>query len=182
MKRRHAVVLAALIAAASPSVRSWAKDKDAKKAGSRSDRFLEMMQDKLDLTDAQVEKLKPLLDEQKAKREKNGPQMKETVAKLRKQLRNKASDADLQATLDQLSAARKAMQADREQMMEKMSAILTPAQRAKAAVAMAGRFEMMRGRMHHKMQCSSGECGKKGRHHKDADDDDDEADDSGSGE
>jgi Spy/CpxP family protein refolding chaperone len=89
---------------------------------------------KLGLTDDQVKKL----DESRASEKTEMKPLREKktalMAKLEEQIKNKAADADIKATLDEMAAAHKAMEASEEKFEDSRSAILTPTQQAKMMV------------------------------------------------
>jgi hypothetical protein len=104
--------------------------------------MVDKMKDKLGLSGEQVDKLKAAM---KARREAIEPlmkQMKESMNKLQAQVKAKASDADIQAILDDLEQARAGMRT----AMEKFKAdttFLSATQRAKMML------HHMHGGMHH---------------------------------
>lgn len=119
------VLLAAGLTAALPAARAQDEggEKPKKERAERPERpaggggpaqRLEMMRERLGLTDAQVEQLKPILAAER-----------EEVAAKRKEL---GKDADR-------AAVREAMQAIREKYRPQIEAILTPEQREKVAAA-----------------------------------------------
>ncbi len=121
------LLLAAGLTAALPVVRAQEEggEKPKKERAERPERpaggggpaqRLEMMRERLGLTDAQVEQLKPLFAAER-----------EEVAAKRKEL---GKDADR-------AAVREAMQAIREKYRPQIEAILTPEQREKVAAARA---------------------------------------------
>lgn len=113
--------------------------------------FGERMREKLGITEEQEAKLKAA---RRAKRDAAAAGLAELGAatrKLQDQLEDKASEKDLSATLDKLSAARKTMRAEEEKFEATLSSILSPTQRAKLIVAMKGRMRghgMPGGAMH----------------------------------
>jgi Spy/CpxP family protein refolding chaperone len=66
-------------------------------------------------------------------------QSKESGRKLEEEVRGLASDKEIQATLDQLDADRKAMAAEHQKLESSLASILKPYQRAKMRLLMAGR-------------------------------------------
>ena len=91
----------------------------------------EKLKDNLGLSDEQLAKLEAA---RKAHAEAVKPlreQMKAGMEKLRGQVKNKAADADIQATMDELSQGRKSMQQAREKFQEDLKSFLNPTQRAK---------------------------------------------------
>ena len=94
----------------------------------------------LGLTDDQSAKLKSLKDAQKAALKPLWDKQKELKKKLEGQVKAKAGDSDIQATLDEMTANHKAMMDQMEQFRSQKDAILTPTQRAK----------MMIGKMKHR--------------------------------
>ena len=100
----------------------------------------EKMKEKLGLSDEQAEKFKASF---KAMREAAKPlreKMKGTMEKLRDQVKNKASDSEIQATLDELRANEKAMQDAHQKARDDSASYLTPTQRAKMALFMMRRM------------------------------------------
>jgi Spy/CpxP family protein refolding chaperone len=132
------------------------------------------MKEKLGLTDEQAGKLK---DAMAAHGEAVKPlhrKMRDTTAKLTDQLQDKASDADIKATLDSMKATRAAMTAEEEKFHASLASFLTPTQQAKMLVG------MMR-QMHEKMMGRGGRGERRPGEGKPApkDKDDDHDDDKG---
>jgi len=97
------------------------------------------MQKKLGLTDDQVTKLNTVMQAEKDAMKPLWDKQKDLMKKLDAQVKAKAADADIQATLDDMKANHKAMQDQGEQFRTQKAGILTPTQQAK----------MMLGRMKH---------------------------------
>lgn len=104
----------------------------------------ERMRKKLELTDEQAAKFKEAVKAHEEAMKPLGRQMKETMKKLAEQVKSKASDADLQASLDALKSAHKAMAAEQEKFHDALAVFLTPTQRAKMAVGWAMRMRRER--------------------------------------
>ena len=100
--------------------------------------FAERMREKLGISEEQEAKLKTAKRARRDGTEAAMSDVKAAVRKLHDQLEDKASEKDLSATLDKLVAARKAMRAEEDKFEATLSAALTPTQRAKMVVAMAG--------------------------------------------
>ena len=98
------------------------------------------MKERLALTDDQAGKLKDAMKAHGDAMKPLGQQMKDGVKKLAEQIKSKAPDADIQAGLDALKAARKALADEQEKFQEGLAAFLTPTQRAKMAVGAAMRM------------------------------------------
>ncbi len=71
--------------------------------------------------------------------------LRDSAIKLKDQVEDKASDADVQASIDGVTKARQALQAERRQFRAKIDAILTPTQRARALLFRMHRRAGMRG-------------------------------------
>lgn len=103
-------------------------------------KMLERMKDKLGLTDEQAGKLQASM---KAHHEAMRPlwlQAKDTMKKLGEQLKSKAPDAEIQASLDALKSAHKEIAAEDEKFRDGLASFLTPTQRAKMTLGMAMRM------------------------------------------
>lgn len=111
------------------------------------EKMAERMKEKLGLTAEQEAKLKDVRKAHLEAMKPLGRKMKDGVKKLEDQLKAKASDAELQATLDSLKAARKEMSAEQERFHESLASFLTPAQQAKMVVWMGHK---MHERMEHR--------------------------------
>jgi Spy/CpxP family protein refolding chaperone len=106
------------------------------------DRDMHRMKSRLGLSDDAAAKLEAAI---KARREASGPlqkQLREGMRKLGGQLRDKAADADIQATLDSLAAARKGLREQEETFESSVKGFLTATQRAKLLI---GQMMMARG-------------------------------------
>lgn len=113
-------------------------------AGMKSSKHHEMMgegwQEKLGLSSDQADKLKAAM---KAKKEAEKPlqkQLAEDLKKLGAEITLKYKDSDIQATLDDMTTARKAMQAAHENFISSLNSFLTPTQRAKMLLSMMKRM------------------------------------------
>ena len=159
MKRIARAVLAAALMTGglcAGSARAEEGGKDGRRAA-----FAEKMKERLGLTDDQAEKLKAAWESRKAALKPLIEQRKSDQRKLEDQVRDLASEKDIQATMDRLDAGRKAMEAERQKGEASVASILKPSQRAKMrlfrAKAMKRRFHGGRaGRGH----------GRKWRHHR----------------
>lgn len=99
------------------------------------------MKKELGLTDDQVSKLKAIRESQKAAIKPLRDKQQELNQKLQGQVKNKASEADIQATLNEIRSNRKAMTDQIQQFHQQKEAILTPTQQAQIAVKMQNRME-----------------------------------------
>jgi Spy/CpxP family protein refolding chaperone len=141
--RTTSLICAVLFSAAAltaPALR--AEDAAAKPAAQDSknaDKKLAHLKKKLALSDEQAAKLKDVWTAQKAAMKPIRDKLKKGLDQLRAQVKAKASDAEITATLDQLNAAREEMRAQTEKTMSASETILTPTQRAKIALHMAKR-------------------------------------------
>ena len=109
-------------------------------AGKMADR----MKEKLALTDDQAAKLKDAMKAHGDAMKPIGQQLKDGIKKLAGQIKSKATDADIQASLDSLKTARKAMADEQEKFHDGLAAFLTPTQQAKMAVGAAMRMHRER--------------------------------------
>jgi Spy/CpxP family protein refolding chaperone len=101
------------------------------------------MKETLGLSDEQEGKLKALRRATRDASAELGGKLKASLRRLHDQLEDKASDKELAATLEAVSAARKALSAERERFETGMAAILTPTQRARL---LESRLARMHGR------------------------------------
>ena len=149
-----AALAAALLAPALLAVGVRAQDEDAgpevaePHEGGQADhaKMAEKMKERLGLSDDQAAKLK---DAFKAHHDAMKPlweQSKDAMKKLHDQLKAKASDSDVQTSLDALKAAHKAVAAEEEKFHDSLS-FLTATQRAKL---MFGAMHMRHERMMHR--------------------------------
>ncbi|MFI5350583.1 MAG: Spy/CpxP family protein refolding chaperone [Elusimicrobiota bacterium] len=111
-------------------------------AGKMADR----MKEKLGLTDEQAGKLKDAMKTHGDAMKPIGQQMKDGFKKLGEQIKSKASDADIQASLDSLKTARKAMAEEQEKFHDALAAFLTPTQRAKMLIGAEMRMRREHGK------------------------------------
>jgi Spy/CpxP family protein refolding chaperone len=81
---------------------------------------------------------------------------KAAMDKLRGQIEAKASDSDVQATLDSIKGIRSEMKAEQEKFQSAMAGILSPTQQAKMILAMD---QKMRGWMGHGKKYEAGKSG-----------------------
>lgn len=95
--------------------------------------------DGLGLTDDQVSKVQ---EARKARNDAVKPlreQLKADLEKLRSQVEGKASDAEIQGTLERMKEARKGIEAAAERFRASMEATLNPTQRAKMLLGLVQR-------------------------------------------
>lgn len=137
--------------------------------GDKSDHrgaFAEKMKERLGLTDEQAVKVKSEWEAEKTAFKTLHQQQREATQKLEDQVRSLASEKDIQATLDQLDAGRKAMAAEMQKHESSLASVLKPSQRAKMRLFM--RQEMGR-RFHGKHGADRHEG--RDKHHDDHDED-----------
>jgi len=91
--------------------------------------------EKLGLSDDQVKKLEDLRASEKAEMKPLRDKGHALVEKLEGQIKSKASDADIKATLDELAANHNSMEQIEDKSKESRSSILTPTQQAKMLVS-----------------------------------------------
>lgn len=132
-----ALLIAGLLAGPSSATKLHAeKDQPEGMDDSAQSERHEKMLKKLGLSDEQMEKMKAAA---KAHRETIKPLRKEMRAdmkKLREQIKNRAGDAAVAATLGKLELTRKAIQAENEKMKAATDELLTPTQQAKMLLKM----------------------------------------------
>jgi Spy/CpxP family protein refolding chaperone len=132
MKRIICAVIAAGLLLAGPlAARARAEE------GEGHERMEKMLKERLGITDDQAAKLKAAREAEKAAVKPLREQAKEARRKLEEQVRGLASDKEIQATLDQLDAGRKAMMAEHQKLESAVAAALKPYQRAKLRLLMA---------------------------------------------
>lgn len=107
--------------------------------GDRKEAKLERMREKFGITEEQGAKLKAARRARRDASAASKAEIKAAMTKLNDQLEDKASEKDIAATLEKLSALRKARRAEAEKFEAGMKDILTPTQRAKMLVAMKHR-------------------------------------------
>ena len=129
MKRIVCAVIAAGLLAGPLAGRARAEGKD--KDGDRAEHAEKFLKERLSLTEDQDAKLKAAQEAEKAAVKPLREQAKEARRKLEEQVRALASDKDIQATLDQLDAGRKAMTAEHQKLESALASVLKPYQRAK---------------------------------------------------
>ncbi|MFI5362468.1 MAG: Spy/CpxP family protein refolding chaperone [Elusimicrobiota bacterium] len=144
-----AVISAGLLATVGLTARAFAEDeggKDAGRGGEHSDKMKKgergehaerMLTERLGLSDDQAAKLKAAFEGQKKAEQGLREQSKQAERKLEEEVRGLASDKDIQATLDQLDANRKAMAEEHQKFESSVASILKPYQRAKMRLMMA---------------------------------------------
>lgn len=135
MKRFICAALAAGLLAGPLAARARAEE--AGKKNEDAERMENKMKERLGLSDDQAAKLKAAWEAEKAAVKPLREQAKEGERKLEEQVRGLASDKDIQATLDQLDAGRKAMMAERQKVESTLASVLKPSQRAKMRLFMA---------------------------------------------
>jgi Spy/CpxP family protein refolding chaperone len=121
-----------------------AEDKAAEKGGKHG--FAERIREKLGITEEQGAKLKAARRARRDASEAIKSDLKAGVRKLHDQLEDKAPEKDIAATLEKLSASRKALRAEEDKFEAATASILTPTQRAKMVVGMAHGMRGGRGR------------------------------------
>jgi Spy/CpxP family protein refolding chaperone len=104
------------------------------------------MKAKLGLTDDQVAKLKAMGEANKNAFKPFMEKERGIIAKLNDQVVNKAPDADIQTTLNDLKANRSAMKEQMEKMQDEKDTILTPTQQAKRILAREKMFKHAHGK------------------------------------
>lgn len=92
---------------------------------------LDMLKEKLGLSDDQVAKLKEVFKNQRESTKPIREKMRADMQELQNKRKAKASDADLKTTLDALAADRQDMQVARQKLQDQIREILTPEQQAK---------------------------------------------------
>jgi len=148
-----AVLAAALLAPAMLAVGVRAQDEEGGPEmaephdGAKPDhaKMVERMKKHLELTDDQAAKLKAAMEEHHKAMQPLWQQAKDSMKKLGEQLKAKAPDSDVQASLDSLKSAHKAVAAEEEKFHDSLS-FLTPTQRAKMLM---GAMHMRREHMMH---------------------------------
>jgi len=129
--RKWSVVMLLGILALSGSVVVRADESAAPAADSKEHSWdAKKMQKKLGLTDDQVTKLNAVRDAEKSALKPSWDKQKDLMKKLKDQIANKAADSDIQATLSEIKANRKAMADQMEQFRSQREGILTPTQQA----------------------------------------------------
>jgi Spy/CpxP family protein refolding chaperone len=129
----------------------------------------EQAKKKLGLTDEQAGKFKDAMKAHHDAMKPIGEKLKAGIKTLRDQVKAKASDDDLKATIASLKAVRQEMTAEQEKFHDSLASFLTPAQQAKMILGMAKR-------MHERMKGHDGRGGDKPAS---KDKDDDHEDDKG---
>ena len=145
--------IAGLLAVPLSAAASQAADKNQPNAQAESEHHHGWMKEKLGLSDEQSQKVEAAW---KGHREALKPlreQLRKAVKKVRGELDIEASDKDIQAALEQVAKARKALSAKEEELRQALDAMLTPAQRAKMLLL---REKMMRHGMMTKGKCHDG--------------------------
>ena len=141
MKRSIYVLLAAAVlfgAAALPRALAAdaAKGTQAGPKEKRAEKWLE----KSGLSQEQADKLKAAF---KAEREAMKPlrrELRDALLKLKDKVEDEAGDKDVQAALDRVEQAHKAIQVEREKSQANLASFLPATQRAKMMLRMAGRM------------------------------------------
>ena len=151
----RAALAAALLAPLLSAVHARAQDDAAAPAEHSEGRprdggMADRLKNRLGLTDEQSSKFRDALKAHGEAMKQLGLAVKESVKKLADDLKAKAADEELLAALASLKTARKAVAEENAKFEESLASILTPTQRAKAAVGMAKikgrRFEGRRGK------------------------------------
>jgi Spy/CpxP family protein refolding chaperone len=107
--------------------------------GEMGGKWVDKMKEKLDLTDAQVSRIKQVFENQKSTAKPIREDLKTQTKALAQKMKAGAGDGDLKPLLDKIDQDRKNLDAARQQNMEALRGILTPTQQAKAYLAMAKR-------------------------------------------
>jgi len=146
MKKR--IVLAAILALAlAPAMSTLRAEEQEQQEHGMKDK----MKEKLGLTDDQVKKLDDLRASEKAEMKPLREKAHAIIEKLEGQVKSKASDSDIKATLDEAEANHAAVEQLEDKFKQSHQAILTPTQQAK----------MLLHRMKHE-RMEKGEKGDKG--------------------
>ncbi|MFI5345647.1 MAG: Spy/CpxP family protein refolding chaperone [Elusimicrobiota bacterium] len=138
MKSIAYAVIAAGILACGP----WsgaARAEEGAPNGDRRAHFAAKMKERLGLSDEQADKVKTAFESEKAAVKPLREARKAAARKLEQQVRDLASEKDIQATLDGMDANRKAMAAERQKLQGSLAGVLKPSQRAKMRLFMASR-------------------------------------------
>jgi hypothetical protein len=96
----------------------------------------EELQSQLDLSSDQQNKLKVISEDAQARNREHMKAMMALIKTLDAQVQAKAPDGDLQATLDKIKAEHKAMQADKDAVMDQRENVLNVHQSAKFVLAL----------------------------------------------
>ena len=110
---------------------------DAGNADKRADKFLARFKKKLELSDEQVAKLKVVWTSHQEAMKPVREKLKTALVQLRAEVKSKASDAEIAATLVQLKAGREEMRVQTEKTLAAAEGILTPSQQAKVVLHFA---------------------------------------------
>jgi Spy/CpxP family protein refolding chaperone len=137
MKRILSAVLAVGLLAAGPVAVRVRAAEGAKDLKDEADHHEEMLKEKLSLSDDQASKLKSAWEAEKAAVKPLFKEAKENHRRLEEQVRGLASDKEIQVTLDQMDAVRKAMTAEHQKLEATLASVLKPYQRAKLHLLMA---------------------------------------------
>jgi Spy/CpxP family protein refolding chaperone len=113
-----------------------AQEQDGPKHHDMADKIKEH----LGLSDDQAAKFKDAMKAHMDAMKPLGEKLKAGMKSLHEQVKAKAADADIKATLDSLKANRQAMAAEQEKFHESLAAFLTPTQQAKMVLGMAQRM------------------------------------------
>lgn len=144
MKKTFSTLSAVLLLLSVSATAVRSADKAAPKGDEpRRERMAAMMKDKLGMNDEQFKKLE---DAHKKARESIKPlreQLEKAIDKAHGELLIDASDKEIQAALDQVDKARKALASQEEKSRAEIEGMLTPKQRVKMLV--------FHGRMHRGM-------------------------------
>jgi Spy/CpxP family protein refolding chaperone len=129
-----AVLLSCLVVSASLALSARADEKEG--PSGEHPKMERVWGEKLGLSKEQEAKLKQAHEDEAAALKPLRRELRDSLAKLHDQLEDKASDKDLQASLDRVEKARKALRDEREKAREKTATILTVQQRARIALMM----------------------------------------------
>lgn len=98
----------------------------------------ERMKKRLGLSDEQAGKLKAAMEARRAAAKPLHERMRQSVDKLRDQVKSKASDGEIQATLNEIEQAHKAAEAAEDRFKADTASFLKPSQRARMWLDLMG--------------------------------------------
>ncbi len=129
--------------------RAQAKDSEKSNAPSWEQQRRGMWERHLGLSEKDAKKLDAAFQSEKLTMRPLHRELRDALIKLSDQVKDKAADAEIQATLDRVQKAKQALQTEMASFRTKLAGILTPTQRAK----------MMLWRMRHHMMRHGGMMG-----------------------
>jgi Spy/CpxP family protein refolding chaperone len=118
-------------AGAAPAGGDEARPPQGPDGGDAGDAGLRMAKRRLKLSDEAAAKFEAAVKARRAASEPLQKQVRESMQKLSRQLREKAADADVQSTLDALATARKGLRDQEETFENAVKGFLTATQRAR---------------------------------------------------